>query len=117
MPVPKGREWGISGFASSLGLRLDVAQPFFSAVVQMLERRTVPRLFPMELPVRPIDVQRELSWDDGGAEYPDGLAYFGQYFYLTLERAGTWSPTLSPSARQVDPLVRFTHVQHKYLER
>ena len=57
--MPKGRESGIPGFAASFGLRLDVAQAFFSGLVQVLEQRAVPRLFPMELPVRPIDLRRD----------------------------------------------------------
>jgi hypothetical protein len=31
----------------------------------------------MEMLVRPVDVQREMAFADDGAEFPDGLAYFG----------------------------------------
>lgn len=104
--VPSGvRPSRTAGFSASFGLRLDVAQAFFAGLSTLLRRPIMPLAFPMELPVREIDLQREVTLDDGGAEFPDGLAYFGHY-YEAGETSGSWNPSYPPlSTLNVDAAV------------
>jgi hypothetical protein len=59
------------------GLRREVAERILTGLSGCVRSGGIPNRFPTEIPVRAPDVARELRIADGGAEFPDGLAYFG----------------------------------------
>jgi hypothetical protein len=59
------------------GLQVDAANSFLSGLSACIRDQRIAERFPAEIPVRPLDTAKEFSLQDGGAEFPDGLAYFG----------------------------------------
>lgn len=64
-------------FHASFGVRCDAADTFFRGLQQRKVRDARQDNFPFELRVNPLDISREIHMHDRGAEFPDGLAYFG----------------------------------------
>ena len=95
-PIMRGSQiWSHVPF----GLRMDVTMEFLKRLQGMSGMLSAGQ-FPFELPIRSMDLQAEIKWDDGGAELPDGLASFGPR-PRTLE-AGTvrWDPSEGFSERR-----------------
>lgn len=76
----------------AFGLRLDVATAFLDGMTECIVNGTIPAMFPRELPVRALDGSLEPGRRDGGAEFPDGLAYFGTQPPVSAHRDLAWYP-------------------------
>jgi hypothetical protein len=64
-------------FHSSFGIRADAWSQFSSGLLGSPAPNVLNRESPRELMFEPMDIDRERNFGDDGAEFPDGLAYFG----------------------------------------
>ena len=67
----------IQDFQSLFGLRLDAAFQFLGGLTRCIQQRNLPERFPVELLVRPSETAIGTLVSSPGAEFTDGLTYFG----------------------------------------
>lgn len=90
--APKNSDGGRRGGRPLFGLREDVAIAVLGGVSAIVRDGKMPVQAP-EIPTRPLTLVQELLLRDGGAEFPDGLAYFGGGGSVTPLSAGLhWVP-------------------------
>jgi len=90
----RGNQYAVApqaGEAIRFGLRLDVAMSFLTGIAACIRDRRIPARFP-EIPTRPEFAWGELLVQDGGAEFPDGLAYFGRSQPAMESARLVWNP-------------------------
>lgn len=81
----------IQDFQSSFGVRLDAAERFLNGLSQCIRQQDLPDRFPLELLVRPFETALGTLTASGGAEFADGLTYFGRAVPASAD-AFMWSP-------------------------